>query len=160
LSVNTKPESHPSDPIIVGTTLIKNGTRSRQEVVTMDWLMHHPIADMYGPHFLLFYGGVIVLTLVVCWWRLHQSDPTALLPPLQVPSDPDPYEIAYLRGGEHEVTRVVIFNLIQQGYLWKDGDTIRPEPNCPDVRHLSEIERKVFGWFPGSLTPRVTIHGL
>ena len=34
-----------------------------------------------------------------------------------MPSHPDPYEIAYLRGGENEVTRVTVFSLIQQGYL-------------------------------------------
>ncbi len=31
----------------------------------MDW-MDNPLANMYGPHFLLFYAVVIVVTLVVC----------------------------------------------------------------------------------------------
>ena len=28
----------------------------------MDWLIHNPIGEMYGPHFLLLYGGVIAVT--------------------------------------------------------------------------------------------------
>ena len=38
----------------------------------MDWL-NNPIANMYGPHFLLFYGAVIGLTLAVCWWMLRSK---------------------------------------------------------------------------------------
>ena len=37
----------------------------------MNWLMDNPIANMYGPHFLLLYGIVIVLTLVICCWLLR-----------------------------------------------------------------------------------------
>jgi hypothetical protein len=57
----------------------------------MDWLMHNALADMYGPHFLLLYGSVIVLTLAACWWTLRQCDPTTSLFPPAVPSAPDPY---------------------------------------------------------------------
>ena len=37
----------------------------------MDWLTDNPIANMYGPHFLLLYAIVIVVTLAVCWLRLR-----------------------------------------------------------------------------------------
>lgn len=33
----------------------------------MEWLTDNPIANMYGPQFLLLYGVVIVVTLVACW---------------------------------------------------------------------------------------------
>ena len=33
----------------------------------MDWLADNPIANMYGPHFLVLYGIVIVVTLATCW---------------------------------------------------------------------------------------------
>lgn len=36
----------------------------------MDWLMDNAIANMYGPKFLVVYGVVIVLTLVICWIML------------------------------------------------------------------------------------------
>ena len=109
----------------------------------MDWLLNNPIANMYDPGFLLLYGNIIILTLAACWWTLRQRDPTvSRLVPL-VPSDPDPYEIAYLRGGENEVTRVVIIGLTQRGYLQA---TERKErlPKHPDPRHLSHLERLVF----------------
>lgn len=39
----------------------------------MDWLTDNPIANMYGPHFLLFYGVVILLTLATCWFMLRRQ---------------------------------------------------------------------------------------
>lgn len=41
----------------------------------MNWFLHNFIADMYGPHFLLFYSHVIVVTLAVCWWSIAQARP-------------------------------------------------------------------------------------
>jgi hypothetical protein len=35
----------------------------------MDWLIHNPIGDMYGPYFLLFYACIIAVTLAACRWR-------------------------------------------------------------------------------------------
>ena len=113
----------------------------------MGWLIHNPIADMYGHDFLLFYGGIIVLTLVACWLKLRQSDPTASMPLPPVPSEPNPYETAYLRGGENEVTRVVIFGLTQRGYLQvtEEADKrIEQAPDHPDPAHLPQLERAVF----------------
>jgi hypothetical protein len=39
--------------------------------MTMDWLADNPIANMYGPHFLLLYAAVNVITLVACWLQLR-----------------------------------------------------------------------------------------
>ncbi len=121
----------------------------------MDWLMQNPIADMYGPHFFFFYAIVIVFTLAACWWRLRQSDPTASLPPLKVPTrTPNPYETAYLRGEESEVARVAIFNLLQRGYLRvteESNERIEQVPDHPHTRHLSQMEREVFDWFHNRL---------
>ncbi len=116
----------------------------------MDWLMHNFIADMYGPAFLLFYGLMIGFTVLMCWILLRQSDSTASLPLPHIPLQPDPYEIAYLRGGENEVVRVVIFNLIQRGYLGVAEGTkpqIERLSRHPDPRYLTQIERSVFDWF-------------
>jgi uncharacterized protein (TIGR04222 family) len=116
----------------------------------MDWLMHNPIAEMYGPHFLILYGCLVALTLLGCWWGIRSRDPTADLPALPVPEKPDPYEVAYLRGSENEVTRLVIFNLIQRGYLEAieiEKDQLAQTPNHPDPRYLSPIQREVFEGF-------------
>jgi len=40
--------------------------------------MDHSIANMYGPHFLVLYGVVIILTLGTCWWMMQRQ---AKLPP-------------------------------------------------------------------------------
>jgi len=122
----------------------------------MDWLLFGFIADMYGPYFLVLYGSVIAVTLAVCWWMVRRSDRTGDSPPLSLPAQPDPYEIAFLRGGENELARVVIFGLIQRGYLevvekkvwvFSLGQKLAQKANHPDPRHLSALERDVFGWF-------------
>src|SRR5262249_55099844 len=115
----------------------------------MDWLMNNPIADMYGPKFLLLYITVIIITMIACRKALKKLDTTLNLPIPKIPTEPDPYEIAYLRGAENEVTRVVIFSLLQRGYLHATDslDRIGKEINPPDPRHLTPIESTVFNWF-------------
>src|ERR687895_307775 len=83
----------------------------------MDLLMNNPLADMYGPLFLLVYAAAIALTAVACRVLTRRLDWTANMAPPPIPSDPDPHEIAYLRGGENEVTRSVVFALVQKGLL-------------------------------------------
>lgn len=126
----------------------------------MNWVMNNPVANMYGPQFLLLYALVIAVTLAGCWWKFRATDPTADLPPLPLPSNPDPYEIAYLRGGENEVVRLAIFNLIQRGYLtvsetkrwWgSTSQRLAQVKGHPDKRYLSPVEQSVFRLFS---TPR------
>jgi uncharacterized protein (TIGR04222 family) len=122
----------------------------------MNWLFQNFIADMYGPHFLLLYGSVIVATLIGVRWGIRSADATASLPPPPLRSNPDPYELAYLRGGENEVTRLAIFSLIQRGYL-KVSETkkwwgrverrLSQASGGPDWRHLSPGEQAVFRFF-------------
>jgi uncharacterized protein (TIGR04222 family) len=116
----------------------------------MNWSLNL-ITDMPGPQFLLFYGLLIALTLTVCWWLLRQSDTTISLPAFQIPSSTlDPYEIAYLRGGENEVLRIVLFRLFQQGALyaipeelgWSGDDKDRIERRDSNTS-LSTLENDV-----------------
>jgi uncharacterized protein (TIGR04222 family) len=119
--------------------------------------MDYSVADMYGPEFLVLYGIVIAITLLVCRWRLRKADTSQALPPPLVPAELDPYEMAFLRGGENEVVRLAILALIQRGYLqvtetpksWFRAAVQRIEksPNHPDARHLSEMENEIFDWF-------------
>src|SRR4028119_616720 len=100
----------------------------------MEWFRHNLVADIPVTEFLRLYGTVIgltlyiivtVLTLVVCWWRVRKIQSTPALPPLAVPSEPDPYEVAYLRGVEsgllhwplYYVAQVMVLSLIERGYL-------------------------------------------
>jgi uncharacterized protein (TIGR04222 family) len=110
----------------------------------------NPIANMHGPLFLLFYAFVIGVTLLVCRLSL-QRDLTANLPLPLIPTNPDPLEIAYLRGGENEVTRLVVLDLIQRGYLEIDRQKIKQSINRPNVNILTSLERDVLDKF---LSPR------
>ncbi len=127
----------------------------------MNWLIHNPIADMYGPHFLMLYGSVIVATLIGVRWGIRSADPSTSLPPLPLRSNPDPYELAYLRGGENEVTRLAIFSLVQRGYLelrenkkwWGGAERRLAQATGPTDGHdLSPIEKSVHRFFSLSQT--------
>jgi uncharacterized protein (TIGR04222 family) len=83
----------------------------------MSWLVHNAVADMYGPYFLAFYATVIAAVIVACTITIRSVDRTRSLEPPEIPAKLDPYEIAYLRGGENEVTRVAIASLIHRGLL-------------------------------------------
>jgi uncharacterized protein (TIGR04222 family) len=83
----------------------------------MNWLLHNAVADLYGPYFLLFYAAAIVALIVACYRSVRSLDRTNDLEPPEIPAKLDPYEIAYLRGGKNEVTRVAIASLIQRGLL-------------------------------------------
>jgi uncharacterized protein (TIGR04222 family) len=75
------------------------------------------IAEMHGPQFLFAYAAATVMTVLIARWWISCRDSSRFLAAPQIPSDPDPYEIAYLRGGENEVLRVVLFRLLQDGAL-------------------------------------------
>lgn len=140
----------------------------------MEWLTHNALADMYGPQFLLLYAAVIAVTTVACRVASRRSDWTGSSGPGTVPLSPDPYEIAYLRGGENELIRSVVFSLIQRGYLRINGDSkgarIERTSETPERRALSPLERRAYEWFstpraarelftPGGLRGRVEAFG-
>jgi uncharacterized protein (TIGR04222 family) len=129
----------------------------------MSWFLHNVVADMYGPYFLLFYAMAIGALILACYKSVRSVDRTRDMEPPEIPAKIDPYEIAYLRGGEKEVTRVAIASLIQRGLLqitksrdWsstaaailKEIDRGRkPEPG-----ELSPIEACIMKWsgFPAT----------
>lgn len=113
---------------------------------------------MYGPHFVLLYGVVIVMTTVACWLLCMMQDPTENLPLPLVPTNLDPYEIAYLRGGESQVTQLVMFDLIGRGYLQVNKKSIERSPERPDEEKLTPIEREVFDWISFPCTAREIIY--
>ena len=129
--------------------------------------MINPITEMNANEFLGFYMVLILTVIIICWWKSNRSDWTADLAPPPVPADLDPYEIAYLRGGENEVTRLAIVSLTERGYLEVKSTTnevfsgtlallslddsspqfIAQVDNGPNPEELSPLERAVFDWF-------------
>ena len=116
----------------------------------MDWLRENPIGNMAGPDFLAFYLVVIAATLCACAWRIARSQhPTPQIP--EIPFYPDPYEIAYLRGGANEVFRLALFSLFQRGYLEISGkgaaQKIGPAAAPPNFDSLSALARTTLAAF-------------
>jgi uncharacterized protein (TIGR04222 family) len=75
----------------------------------MDALTNNALVDMQGPTFLAFYAVVTAITLVALNLLLR-IDSTGERPP-PVPTRPDPYEIAYLRGGVGAVIQLAAYAL-------------------------------------------------
>ncbi len=83
----------------------------------MDFLLDNPLATMDGPPFLVLYLSVIILSAIALSVARANSDRSDHLNIPAIPPDPDPYEIAFLRGGANEVARAIIFSLIQKGIV-------------------------------------------
>ncbi|HEX8288203.1 MAG TPA: TIGR04222 domain-containing membrane protein [Pyrinomonadaceae bacterium] len=116
----------------------------------MDILFDNPLASMYGPYFLVFYGFVIFFTLIFLAFVKTRIDKTSALPLPPIPAQIDPYEIAYLRGGINEVARSIVFSLMQKGHieLTTEGKTTQIRRlNNQTNGSLSEIERQSLVWF-------------
>lgn len=119
----------------------------------MNWFLHNAVADLYGPYFLLFYAATIVVLIVAARRSIWSADRSLERGPPEIPTKLDPYEVAYLRGGENEVTRVAVASMIQRGLLrivederWHStirtiGRGRKPEPN-----ELLPVEAAVWDW--------------
>lgn len=141
----------------------------------MNWLLNNPISEMPRPTFLGLYAVVIALVLAEAVARSRRSDRSRDLGPHPIPNKPDPLEIAYLRGGENEAARLVVFDLLSRGYLRvqpaeKKGrgseSLIERDPGRPDPDGLSPAEADALAYFattrkpgglfgPGGLAPRL-----
>jgi uncharacterized protein (TIGR04222 family) len=118
----------------------------------MDWLLDSPVAQLHRFDFLAFYLLVIVFTAVAGYWLTRRQDHTGELDAPNVPVNPDPYEIAYLRGGVNEVARAAVFNLTQLSYLWLEKTDQETRFHClrkGDAVTLPVIERKTYEWCAG-----------
>ena len=124
----------------------------------VDISAHNIIADMSGVDFLLFYGCIITITLLTCWKLV--KDPTKNQPLPLIPHKLDAYEIAYLRSGVSEVAKVVIFNLIQSGYLQLTGQRINRISNQDDLSQLKPIECEMVSAISYSYEPKVFISSI
>jgi len=124
--------------------------------------MMNPITDFTSVEFLAFYATLVAAVGGFCFWYRRVSDPTRRLPPLEPANAVDPYELAYLRGGEDELARVVVVGLVERGFLELQpaenelfGRTLFrvPEPGIvatatrPAVGVLSPLEDEVYEWF-------------
>lgn len=113
----------------------------------MDFIFENPLARMYGPDFLVLYVAIYAVLLFLIRFilpekignRYKESDPA-------VPDQPDAYQIAYLRRGEHEVLVLTVFNLIRRKYfsLERPKAVYTLKIRKTDISALTELERKVY----------------
>lgn len=83
----------------------------------MDILTNNPLANMYGPYFLLFYLALLGIFLFLGRRTVLAMDQSPALSKLPVPETPNPFEIAYLRGGGNEVAKLLVVDLFHRGIL-------------------------------------------
>ena len=117
----------------------------------MNFLFDNPLTNMPGGWFLLLYGSIIFFTAITFKVFKSSLDWTSKLPIPLVPQNPNPFEIAYLRGGDNEFARSLVFALVQKGFLeiTSEGKKsyIKLTANQPNWTTLSPVERSVLPWF-------------
>lgn len=91
--------------------------------------------NLYGPQFLFFYVLVGIGTIAWAFIRLREIQQTWPVPKLDLN---DPYEIAYLRGGQNEVARIAVLALLKHGVLKHKKNKLSPSKNTQPV--LFDIE--------------------
>ncbi|MCU0239024.1 MAG: TIGR04222 domain-containing membrane protein [Pyrinomonadaceae bacterium] len=130
----------------------------------MNFLFDNPIANMQGSIFLIFYGVLISITALTFYLSKSKLDWTANQPIPLVPQNPDPYQVAYLRGGENELIRTLIFSLTQKGFLlltnYDNTSYISLAQNQPNWTTLTELERSILGYFQTSRETKEVFSGL
>ena len=129
----------------------------------MEWLTNNPLANMHGPDFLFLYAVTIVVAILFGRRAIRNADPTSDEPPPPPPLRPDPFEVAYLRGGEAEVVRFTVFRLIQNGLLMLNDARSRTIVRVKDPARaatLTEIERSVYQSLHTPMTMKDVVNGV
>jgi len=114
------------------------------------------IANMKGVDFLLLYAAIIAVGSILGWKFIRSSDTTRGETPLPLPSNPDPYEMSYLRGGIQEVMQMTVFKMIQAHSLESSGKSrkIVRAAGAVDLSSMSVMERAVYDELAGPQTMR------
>lgn len=116
----------------------------------MDFLLDNPLAMMDGPAFLVLFASLIVFAIIAVAAVRAASDKSDRLNIPTIPPDPDPVEIAYLRGGPNEAARSVIFSLLQKRLIQIEtnsaGSVLKPVLQAERISGLSGIEQTSIRW--------------
>ena len=103
----------------------------------------------------------IALALLAPFLVSPMLDRSAAQPVPPVPDTPDPYRIAYLRGGENEVIRLLLFDLVRRAYLTIIADdSVRARDRMiaradepPTDGNLSSLEKGLIAFFDVARRP-------
>ena len=119
----------------------------------MDFLFDNPLTNIPGPYFLVIYILFIAATIIGFRIVRNRADNTKFFNIPPIPNNPDAFEIAFLRGGENELARAVVFALAQKNLVrFINDDAASPQiyPTISeefDRRSLSTVERTALEWF-------------
>src|SRR3954470_15812452 len=104
--------------------------------------------DLSGPEFLVFYSCVGLMVISALKLVIDEAEGGA---PRALPLS-DPYQIAWLRGGTPEATRIAVLSLTDRGLLTVRGDNL---VNLGPVQSVvrDPIERAILGRCAQSGTP-------
>jgi uncharacterized protein (TIGR04222 family) len=112
----------------------------------------NPIDALSGPAFLGLFA-LYLLAVLAAAYIVTRPESTGPRLPVPAAGTVDPHRIAYLRGGVNEVLRLIIFELLQDGYLTldassgKDPDRIAQMRLHPDESRLPPRSLAVFRYF-------------
>jgi uncharacterized protein (TIGR04222 family) len=110
------------------------------------------VPDVTSQQFLILYATGCVLLLVSALWLTRWRDASNWDGREPLPSDLDPYEIAFLRGDVNELVRFLVFDLVRTGALelcpaeGKKPQLFRRAPNAPAVP-LTPPAQAVYDFF-------------
>lgn len=123
----------------------------------MDILLDNPLANMYGPYFLLLYGFVTLFTILFFALFKTRIDQSHRLPLPSIPATIDPYEIAYLRGGINELARTAVFSLMQKGLIEIKSEgkvSVITRTAASTRQRTNAIEDATLNWFSTFRDPK------
>src|ERR1700730_13789622 len=108
--------------------------------------------DLSGPAFLVFYICLALMVIIALKLAIDEAEGGAPRPlPLS-----DPYQIAWLRGGTPEATRVAVLSLTDRGLLTLTGTMIAADAARP-VFGLPPIERAILASCAGFAIPATAV---
>lgn len=132
----------------------------------VDWLFQNPLADLSGPQFLVLYLIAAVATHVGVRFAVLRALPADPAADESLPLQPDPYEIAYLHGGEEHVLRTAVAALVERGDLKlaseKPGGknvVLMPANRVVDADIRHPVERSVLATLRASASARELFDG-
>lgn len=123
----------------------------------MNWLFDNPLVNLPGPYFLILYGFVIATAAISLKIIKSKLDFTGQMPLPPIPSEPDAFEIAFLRGGSNELARAATFALNQKGMveISQNGkDTWIQQTANANPPRLNPLEQAVFNYFAQPRKPK------
>jgi uncharacterized protein (TIGR04222 family) len=121
------------------------------------------IGDLPGPQFLLAYTLFALAVIVITWFIGRRLAAGTHDDPLVIPRDPDPWEIACLRGGENEVARLGVLRLVQNGLLQETKQAgksrvIHSGAPSPDGFQPTRLERAILEFHQSARAPGTMFH--